>query len=44
VSGKPPSRSTKKGTAVSTVANLRVVCKNQAPQLPDLPDEVRLAL
>lgn len=29
---------------MSTVANLRVVSKNQAPQLPDLPDEVRLAL
>jgi putative transposase len=42
--GQPPSRSTKKGTAVSTVANLRVVSKRQAPQLPDLPDEVRLAL
>ena len=29
---------------MSTVANLRVVSKDQARQLPDLPDEVRLAL
>jgi putative transposase len=29
---------------VSTVANLRVVSKDRAVQLPDLPDEVRLAL
>ena len=42
--GQPPSRSTKKGTAVSTVANLRVVSKDRAPQLPDLSEEVRLAL
>jgi hypothetical protein len=42
--GQQPSRSTKKGTAMSKVSTLRVVSKDRAPQLPDLDEEVRLAL
>ena len=34
----------KKGTAMSKVSTMRVVSQDRAPELPDLPEEVRLAL
>src|SRR5512144_2330424 len=42
--GQPIRSSTGRGAAMATVPTLRGASKDRAPDLPDLPEEVRLAL